>query len=183
MTAYEKAREEERKEVVLAGIGGQGLVYIGRMLGEAAVKSGYHAVQTQSYGVASRGGFTKSEVVFSDKPPAYPMAVNPQIILALSEEAYNRYVDQLDVGDTMVYDSDQVDSGGSDQKVCGFPLTTIARELEIMDSYNLLALGVFISSTGLLPEDSIVQILQDGADTTRGKQNLRAFQEGVSLVE
>ena len=172
------AREEaagggDRKEIVLAGMGGQGLVYIGRLLGQAAIDAGQHAVQTQSYGVATRGGFTKSEVLIASRPLAYPMATDPDAVLALTAEAYDRYSGSLKPGAVLVYDSDAVAEGCAGE--IGFPFTTEARRRDLSGSYNLMALGAFVAASGVLPSDAV-------AGLVRGA-NLEAYEVGLDMAE
>ncbi len=181
--SIKKAKRHDRKEVVLAGVGGQGLVYIGRLLGEALVRDGFHAVQTQSYGVASRGGFTKSEGVFSSRPLAYPMVSSPDAVLALSQEAYDRLAASLQGSAVLIFDSDAVTEAESKPQQVGFPLTSTARELDLMGSYNLLALGAFMSCADLIGVEPMLQILKENSKSDRGKRNLRAFHRGLSLAD
>lgn len=163
----------DRTEVVLAGMGGQGLVYIGRLLGQAAIDAGQHAVQTQSYGVATRGGFTKSEVLIASRPLAYPMATDPDAVLALTAEAYDRYSGSLKPGAVLVYDSDAVPQGRAGE--FAFPFTTEARRRDLSGSYNLLALGAFVAASGVLPRETVMGLVR-GA-------NLEAYEIGIALAE
>ncbi|MFO8059860.1 MAG: 2-oxoacid:acceptor oxidoreductase family protein [Bacillota bacterium] len=162
-----------RTEIVLAGVGGQGLVYMGRLLGRAAVEQDRHAVQTQSYGVASRGGFTKSEVIISGTPIAAFTVERPGAVLALTEEAHRRYSGSLPRDAVLVYDADAVSSGLAGGEV-GLPLTSTARRLGLMRSYNVMALGAFVVIADILPPAAVRKLLT-------GK-NLEAFDAGVSLA-
>src|SRR5659263_227709 len=85
---------KERTEVALVGIGGQGVILIGKILGEAAIIEGKNSVQTTEYTDAARGGFSKSEVVISENEIAYPEVLEPDVVLALSKEAYDMYKDK-----------------------------------------------------------------------------------------
>ena len=85
--------KKERYEIILAGSGGQGLVLAGIMLGEAAVLEGRNVVQTQSYGIASRGGLSLAEVIIDREEIIYQQVQEPDIILALTEEALEKYAD------------------------------------------------------------------------------------------
>ncbi len=171
-TGLNKAKSDERTEIVLAGVGGQGLVFIGGLLGRAATQMGRHVVQTQSFGVASRGGFTKSEIILADLPVAYPMVTEPDGVLALAEEAYHRYTD-LKPGALLLYDADNVDVEEGAPGT-GFSFVRTAREHDLEGSYNVLALGALVGMTGVVSEDALRGIL-DG-------DNLRAFELGLQLA-
>ena len=78
-----------KKEVRICGFGGQGIVLAGVVLGEAAVKAGHQAVQTQSYGPEARGGAARAEVVIADGPISYPRVLLADVVVALSQPGYD----------------------------------------------------------------------------------------------
>src|SRR3974390_204435 len=101
----------KRTEVRIAGFGGQGVVLAGVLLGTAsAVTDGRRAVQTQSYGAAARGGGARSEGVISDEPIVYPRVTHPDILVAMSEEAMQKYGPDMRPGAFLFIDSDLVKS-------------------------------------------------------------------------
>ncbi len=83
--------DQKRYEVILAGSGGQGLVLSGIMLGEAAILEDRVVVQTQSYGIASRGGLSLAEVIIDQQEIIYQQVQAPDIILTLTEEALEKF--------------------------------------------------------------------------------------------
>ncbi|MDH5624239.1 MAG: 2-oxoacid:acceptor oxidoreductase family protein, partial [Candidatus Bathyarchaeota archaeon] len=98
-----------RLEVRLAGFGGQGIISAGLMLAVAAcIYEDRNAVQTRSYGPESRGGACKSEVVISDEKIDFPTVTEPDVLIVMSQEAYNAYVDTVKKGGTLLLDSDLV---------------------------------------------------------------------------
>ena len=72
-----------KKEIRICGFGGQGIILAGVVLGEAATRAGFQAVQTQSYGPESRGGAARAEVVISSEPIDYPRVTRPDVVVAL----------------------------------------------------------------------------------------------------
>jgi len=97
-------------QVVLAGDGGQGLIVGGRMLARAAILEGKNAVQTQSYGIAARGGYSEAQVLISKGEIYSPKCEKPNLILALTQAAYDRYYEQVDKGTVRVTGSQHVPS-------------------------------------------------------------------------
>ena len=81
------------KQIVLTGTGGQGLILAGIILAEAAVLDGKQAIQTQSYGPEARGGASRAEVLISDEAIDYPKVLKADTLLAMSQEAFNKYAD------------------------------------------------------------------------------------------
>ena len=98
-----------KKEIVLSGVGGQGVVSVGEVMGLASLnEENINATMSASYGAEARGTFTKTDVVLSDGLVGYPNVAVPDLILCLAQVAYDRYVDKF-TDDTLVfYDSDEV---------------------------------------------------------------------------
>ena len=84
-----------KKEIVLSGVGGQGVVSVGEVMGLAAslYEENLNATMSASYGSEARGTFTKTDVIISDGEIGYPNVASPDIILCLAQVAYDRYVD------------------------------------------------------------------------------------------
>ena len=98
-----------RTEIRIAGFGGQGVVLSGVLLGNAAVlHDGRHAVQTQTYGAAARGGAARSDVIISEKHIVYPRVMQPDIMIAFTLEALNKYRNDLKKDALLIIDRDLV---------------------------------------------------------------------------
>ena len=96
LMAEVEGSEYEPYQVRVSGSGGQGIITAGIILAEAAsLYEGYNAVQTQSYGPESRGGATKSEVVISRGEIDYPKVSKCDVLLAMTDEACEKYLPQL----------------------------------------------------------------------------------------
>ena len=85
-----------RQEFRLSGTGGQGLILAGIILAEAALLDGKLAIQSQSYGPEARGGASKSEVIISDEAIHFPKVTKPGVLLAMSQDACDKYSHDLD---------------------------------------------------------------------------------------
>ena len=94
-----------RQEIRLSGSGGQGIILAGIVLAEAALYEKMNAVQSQSYGPEARGGASKSEVIISSEAIDYPKVTSPDLVLALTTEAYKKYAKNLPEGTQVVVDS------------------------------------------------------------------------------
>ena len=98
-----------RYELRFSGAGGQGLITAGIILAEAAsIHEGKQSVQSQSYGPEARGGASKSEVIISDAPIDYPKVTKCDALLALTQEACDKYSHDLKEGGVLLIDSDLV---------------------------------------------------------------------------
>ena len=92
-------RMAPRTEIRLAGEGGQGMILAGIILAEAAaIYDDKMAVQTQSYGPEARGGASKSEVVIADGEIDHPEVLSADVVVTLSQEAYDKYAEAFKAG-------------------------------------------------------------------------------------
>ena len=99
-----------RTEIRICGFGGQGIILAGIILGKAAsLFDENEAVQTQSYGLEARGGASKCEVVIDNKLIEYPKVQNPDILVAMSNEALLKYIVDLKDEGTLIVDTSTTD--------------------------------------------------------------------------
>jgi 2-oxoglutarate ferredoxin oxidoreductase subunit gamma len=95
---------KDRIEIVASGFGGQGVVRLGQIIGEAAVKQGLHVTMLKSHGTEMRGGYVRSQVVLSKSLIDSPMCESPDYFVALSSAAYKRFKDTVPDYGVIVYD-------------------------------------------------------------------------------
>lgn len=170
-----------RLEIRVAGFGGQGIIRVGLMLATAACIYGdKNAVETQSYGPESRGGACKSEVVISDEEIDFPKVSEPDVLIVMSQEAYNQYVDTLKKGGILLLDSNLVvkQKENLNIRVFEIPATKIAEELGNTIVANVVMLGVFTSITSLVEVEAIKKSILDNVPKKAEKLNVDAFEKG-----
>lgn len=174
---------KERYEVILAGSGGQGLIVAGIMLGEAAILEGKNVVQTQSYGIASRGGFSQAEVIMDREEIIFPQVLRPDVILALTSEALAKLSPLARGTDTPVfYDTTLIEALPPDvPNLIGHPFTRLASDLGQTGAVNIVALGAIIGSVGMIRPESMVKLIEGRFKPQVAEVNLRALQTGLSL--
>jgi 2-oxoglutarate ferredoxin oxidoreductase subunit gamma len=146
-----------RYEIRFSGAGGQGLILAGIIMGEAAaIFDGKQAVQSQSYGPEARGGASKSEVVISDEPIDFPKATTVDALLALTQEACDKYSRDLKEGGILLVDSDLVKKLPNGKfAVIGFPIINTAKnEIGRAIVANIVALGAMVALTGVVTKES-----------------------------
>lgn len=169
---------KERIEVAIVGIGGQGVILVGKIIGEAAIIEGKNAVQTTEYTDAVRGGFSKSEVVISEKEIAYPEALEPDIVLALSQQAFEMYKDKTCL---LIFDSDTITADRSSDRLKGYPITNTVMKLYNMKVLNMVSFGIIVSSTGIISYESAVKALKRNVPERFLELNLKAFETGYRM--
>ncbi len=170
-----------RKEIRLAGQGGQGQVLAGIILAEAAVTyDGLKATQTQSYGPESRGGASKAEVIISDEPIDYPKVTRADLLLCMSQEGYEKYRDEVSDDSVILVDGTLVEAG---DEAYSLPITGTARDkLGRVIVANIIALGVVVGLTGAVTEDAARQAVLDRVPAGTEDLNRQAFGEGLRLA-
>jgi 2-oxoglutarate ferredoxin oxidoreductase subunit gamma len=170
-----------RTEIRIAGFGGQGVVLAGLLLGEAAIRDGKRAVQTQSYGPESRGGAARSEVLISDEKIDYPKVMEADILVALSQEAFDKFRGAVKEGGTIIIDSDLVRAEAD--KVRSAPFTKMADILGKKVVANSIMLGYLVGSTGVVSVESVKAIIREKVPKHTIDLNLQAFDEGIEFYQ
>jgi len=173
-------RKQERYEIILAGSGGQGLVLAGIMLGEAAVLEGRNVVQTQSYGIASRGGLSLAEVIIDRQEIIYQQVQEPDIILALTEEALEKYAGLSEKGTRIFYDT-TLAKPRAGANLTGYPFTKIASDLGNVTSVNILSLGAMAAAIPMVKPESLTGVIRKRFHGKALEMNLKVFQTGMEL--
>ncbi|MHB1419177.1 MAG: 2-oxoacid:acceptor oxidoreductase family protein [Bacillota bacterium] len=169
-------------QIILSGSGGQGLGMAGQILAEAAsFYGGLEVVHNQSYGARARGGFSQSTVIISSHEIIHPFVEHPNLIITLSQEAYDLSYPQLAQDGKLVYDLTMVAPKG-DPREKGYPISDRARALQFERYIAMMALGVLVQLTGLLQPQDIEKALQKHFTGRVYEQNRQSFLEGIKLI-
>ena len=171
--------------IILSGSGGQGLILAGAILAEAAgVVEGKEVVQTQSYGIQARGGASQSSVIISDREIKYPEVLVPDILLCLSQEAYNRFEPGLRSGGVLIVDQDLVALQDSRPrlKIYALPFTAEAERLDRRILANVIALGALAAITGAVQVEALAQALPARLPARNVPQALEALALGKQMA-
>ncbi len=152
-----------KKRVIIAGSGGQGILFFGRLLAYAAMLDGREVTCFPSYGAEVRGGTANCTVIISDSVIGSPVIRNPDILVVLNDASYNRFLQKLSSGGILVYDSSVINSTihREDIKVIKVPANDILSSFNGSKAANMAMLGAFISATGIVGIDSALQALDE----------------------
>lgn len=177
---------KQKWEIIFCGVGGQGLLLNGTLLGAAAsILEKRQAVMTCAYGSETRGTFTKSDLVLSEDYIDYPEALEPDIVVALAQVAYDRYVKGMKDGSILIYNANQVSEAPSAAKQYGLALEDIAAEAGNPAAVNVAALGAMIALTGCAKPESVKETIKkrfEGNDKVVAG-NIRAFDAGMQAAK
>lgn len=176
-----------RKEIRFSGFGGQGIILAGVILGRAAsLYSDKEAVQTQSYGPEARGGASKSEVVISDEEIDFPKVIQPDILVSMSQPAFDKYGCDLKENAVVIIDKDLVTlPEGYEEKytVHKVPFTEIAnKDVGLSIVANIVMLGSLIKITEAVSKEALEKALLDSIPKGTEKKNILAFEKGFEYL-
>jgi 2-oxoglutarate ferredoxin oxidoreductase subunit gamma len=168
-------------EIRVAGFGGQGVILSAVVLGKAAsiYENGF-ATMTQNFGPEARGGACSAQLVLSDSPVLYPYVTRPDIMVIMSQEAYNRFAPELKPGGMLIVEEDlvRVSDLRGDLKVYAIPATRFAEELGKRMVLNSVMVGFFTAVTKLLTADAVRKAVADSVPPSFRELNIKAFDKG-----
>ncbi len=168
-------------EIRVAGFGGQGVILAAMIVGKAAsIHEGGHATLTQNFGPESRGGACSAQVVLSDEPVLYPYVTRPDVLVAMSQEAYMKFIPELKDGGILLVEQDlvRISDVGRHIRVLGVPATRLAEELGRRLVLNVVMVGFFAATTGLVDPDALRKAVVDSVPSSSRDLNLKAFDKG-----
>jgi 2-oxoglutarate ferredoxin oxidoreductase subunit gamma len=173
-----------RTEIRLAGEGGQGMILAGIILAEAAaIYDGLNVVQSQSYGPEARGGASKSEVIISNERIDYPEVIHADVLIALSQEACDKYSLDLKSDGYLIVDTDNVEKFPV-QGCVKLPITSLALETTGRRiTANTVALGILVALTGVVSSEAIKQAVAARAPKGTREMNLAALDAGFTAAQ
>jgi 2-oxoglutarate ferredoxin oxidoreductase subunit gamma len=173
-----------RQELRLSGSGGQGLILAGIILAEAALYDGKNVVQSQSYGPEARGGASKAEVIISDTIINYPKVNKCDMLLALTQKAYDKYIDSLKLGGILILDNTVTEHHEKNIKTYSLPiLKTASNCLKKPMVANIIALGSIYELTKIVSRQSLEKAVLSRVPQGTEELNKKALEEGFKLVE
>lgn len=169
-------------EVIIAGFGGQGVLFFGEILAYAAVHEGRHVTWLPAYGPEQRGGTAYCTVVVSDQPIASPVVADPTILVVMNLPSLDRFEPVVRPGGLIVLDSTMVERRPirTDVDVVAVPATTIATDLGAARSANVAMLGALLAARPILSETSIRKALEEKVrDPEARARNVLALEQGA----
>jgi len=171
--------------LVFSGSGGQGVITAAIILAEAAViYQGMNATQSQSYGAAARGGATRSDIIISEDTIHFPEVVQPNILVCLTQEAYNLYSNIIRPGGTLLSDSRFVSvAKKTDARQTELPMyDSVMEKIGKPIVFNICVLGALIGATELLQPELVMRAIGDRVPKDFLEMNKKAFEIGFHLT-
>ena len=176
----------DRYRIVFSGSGGQGVITASIILAEAAVlHEGLNAVQSQSYGPEARGGATRADVIISDRAIRFPKANQPNILICLTQMAYNQFSPSIRPGGLLLTDSHFV----TQERKVDARQVELAMYKTVMDKigkpvvFNICVLGALLHLVPIVRYKSVLEVLRASAQKEFLDMNKTALELGKETAE
>ena len=175
-----------QSEIMFAGFGGQGILLMGEILAQAALKEGKEVAWIPSYGPEMRGGTAYCTVVISDRPIGSPVIKNPQHLLAMNRPSLEKFAPTVKPGGIILMNSSliSIESGRDDVDQLKIDATDLARELGNVRIANVLALSAFVARSKLVDFESAQEAVRNKLAKKKKliPLNLEAMEKGKELA-
>ena len=169
-----------RTEIRISGIGGQGVVLAGLILGKAAtVFLDYNAVHTDSYGPEARGGYVRSEVIISNEKIDYHHALHVDVLALLSEKSWDEQFIGVQRDALILYDPDLISKKPPFGNIHEIHAQKIAEELGNKIVTNIVMVGASTSIFGILEPEAVKKSVLDSVPSRFKDLNEKAFEKGL----
>ena len=169
--------------ILLAGFGGQGILFAGKQLVLAGMKIGKEISWLPSYGPEMRGGTCNCSVNIDDEPIGSPLVTAPDILIAMNKPSLLKFEGKVVKDGVIIIDSSLVDvkTSRTDVNAYYIPATQLANDAGISKLANVIVLGYLIKKTGLYDADYFMECIKASAPKAKpelGELNAKALQIG-----
>jgi len=170
-------------EIRFAGFGGQGIIRSGIIVGRAAsIYDNKFATMNQAFGPEARGGACSSELIVSESRILYPYVTKADILVAMSEEGYEKFEPNLKENGILIIDSDLV-KPKKGRKTFSVPATKLAEEMGNRIVANVVMLGFFTGITKVVSLEAMKKTIPESVPSRFVELNLKAFDRGYEYVK
>lgn len=168
--------------VIMAGFGGQGLMFIGKLLAYSAMKTGKHVTWIPSYGPEMRGGTANCTVVISDEEIGSPVITSPKALIIMNNPSLKAFEPRLQTQGTLFLNSSLITQHPtrSDIEVVEMPANDIAVDVGEKRAANMVMLGAYIAKTNVVSKENIIEGLKEFFEKKIQflNVNIKAFEKG-----
>jgi len=169
--------------IMVAGFGGQGILFAGKIIAYAGLIDGREISWLPSYGPEMRGGTANCSVCLSDEPIGSPLVTNPDVLIAMNLPSYEKYVNQVVPGGIIIVDSTMVDvcTMRRDIEYYTVPASAMAEEYELQGLANVILVGKLLGATGFSTREVCEQAIEKSVSAKHldlAEPNKRALKLG-----
>ena len=152
------------EEVIIAGFGGQGIILVGKLLAQSAMKAGKEVTYMASYGAEVRGGASNCMIVIAERPVASPVVGRPDSLIAMSKASLTKFAPNIKTGGLLIMNVSLINEKPKLDKtieIVTVPADELAVELGDKKVANMVALGAYLQKRGIINPDLAAECLAD----------------------
>lgn len=171
-------------QAVLAGFGGQGVLFAGKVMANAGLIEDRELSWLPSYGPEMRGGTANCSVTLSDGPIGSPLVTSPNGLIAMNQPSYDKFIQEVAPGAVVVADSDLIDGIESVDgvEVCAIPATKLSQDNGLSGLSNIVLLGKFWDKTRFCDRATLDAAIDKSVPPSKAaliEKNKQALQLGI----
>ena len=172
-------------DILFSGFGGQGILFISKIISYAALENGYNVTWLPSYGPEMRGGTANCSVVISTKKISSPIVSNPKYMIAMNYPSFNKYESKVMENGYMFVNSDIVSNEHlrKDVKYFDIPIQSMARNISEKVYGNIVMLGSLTKILNVISKNSVINALKNNLNKKFDfNENEIAFKAGYDFL-
>ncbi|MDA8083275.1 MAG: 2-oxoacid:acceptor oxidoreductase family protein [Nitrospiraceae bacterium] len=173
-------------KIIIAGSGGQGILFLGKTLAFAGMSEGKEVTWFPSYGAEMRGGTANCTVVIADEMIGSPVVLNPDILVIMNRISLDRFLPRLTRKGLLFYDSSLIPEPLTRGRSVPVPATEIASAVSTTRAANMVMLGAIVAKTGIVGMQSLRKVFETAGGTpsrASSNGNIMTIQEGMRFIE
>ena len=175
-------------ETIMAGFGGQGLLFSGKVLAHAALIEQKELSWLPSYGPEMRGGTCNCSVIISDDPVGSPIIAHPNLLMVMNAPSLDKFGDTVAPGGTIFVDSSLIPRKvkRTDVNVVYIPATQMAKDMEMTSLANMVILGAIVEKLRCVKPETVVDALKHTISARKANLldlNLKAVEAGAKFIK
>lgn len=172
-------------EILLAGFGGQGVLFAGKILAYCGLMDNKELSWLPSYGPEMRGGTANCSVCISDEQIGSPLVLTPDILIAMNQPSFDKFVADVKPGGKVFYDSTLIDCEctRTDIELYAIPSSQLADDNELKGGSNIILLGKLIKESGIFTLDTMKEAIEKVVPPSKAhliSNNFRAIEIGMN---
>lgn len=172
-------------EILLAGFGGQGILFAGKILAYCGLMDNKELSWLPSYGPEMRGGTCNCSVCISDEPIGSPLVLNPDILIAMNQPSFDKFVSDVKPGGKVFFDSTLIEPECSrtDIELFGIPSQNLADENALKGGSNIILLGKVIKETNIFSLETMKKGIEKVVPPSKAQlipNNFKAIEIGMN---
>lgn len=175
-------------DILLAGFGGQGILFAGKILAYSGLMDDKEVSWLPSYGPEMRGGTCNCSVCISDEPIGSPLVLEPSILVVMNTPSLEKFAGSVKPGGVIVVDSTMVDAkvDRGDVKTFYIPATTLAQENDLAGGANIILLGKLFRETKIVSAETFKKAIEKVVPAKKAAlaaNNMKAVQIGLDYAD